>query len=854
MGILAFCKKRLTLNHGVVYLLCQFFQKGDIMKKKLILTVAASAVLVLAGCGGSTSSAQNTAIISGSQGAQGGLSGIANFMATSYDEKAKITAQLEGYALDNFLSGIPLYDSGSKVLYSNRLTIPASKYIPNFGFGVGYGTINSDMDAETNSAWKRYYHTYETEEPSTFNYMNSSDSVTADMYSYFADAYYGTRLNAAKDGYEWYSSLASEMPIALNADKATGLATKWRVKVHANDSKYVYNTLSSVAAVKAFAGRKIALADYLTPFKLMCDNNWYRANSDLASPTSGFKGVASYVIAKSAGRTPSWDNVGIQINEAESSIDFEFVSAKSQFYAMYNLGSSLFSPVPEDFITAIGGAANYGKSLTIDSVLSVGTYVLEAWDQGVDIVFKKNPLYFNSSMTSIAGQKVSIYTAAQSDSTYIIKLFEQGGIDAAGLPTKDYIEKYASDPRLRQTLGDTVWKMQTNSCTKDQWVKLFGTQGTISPHSSESDYWDVKPIMSNHNFLNGLYYAVDRKGLCEVNGRNPAQGFLADAYMSDPEKNVAYRDTDAAKAVLANRSPETYGFDKEAAKAYFKKAIDEEIAKGDYAYGTEAAPTVITIQMMYQTQSQINNEGSTLAGYFQDAFNAIDPRIQLKVNTYTGTNWYDVYYSACMTGDFDLSFASISGNTLDPLSFMNVLCSDNRSEFTLSWGPDTSVTSSSIQYDGYNWSYDALFSAACNGAVVEDGAEAQLITFTDVSKPEVYTDTDKKEYAKMTVKGTIKKFAGVEVTLQSFTYCDGATGTVVGASDFDVDPVVYTDNGDGTISFVAQLKRIFAANKYVGQTDYDEIYMYYNLTINGASSVISQVFGYCNCPNHGVAA
>ena len=57
---------------------------------------------------------------------------------------------------------------------------------------------------------------------------------------------------------------------------------------------------------------------------------------------------------------------------------------------------------------------------------------------------------------------------------------------------------------------------------------------------------------------------------------------------------------------------------------------------------------------------------------------------------------------------------------LDPLGFMEVLKSDNTSGFTLNWGPDTSsMEEDKIIYDGKEWSFDGLWTAATKGAIVE---------------------------------------------------------------------------------------------------------------------------------------
>ena len=83
-----------------------------------------------------------------------------------------------------------------------------------------------------------------------------------------------------------------------------------------------------------------------------------------------------------------------------------------------------------------------------------------------------------------------------------------------------------------------------------------------------------------------------------------------------------------------------------------------------------------------------------------------------------------------MAGKFDIGFGSISGNSYDPLNFMEVLKSDNSSGYTLNWGCDTNVCDgSSIIYDGKSWSFDALWTAADQGAYVVDGENSPTCSF-----------------------------------------------------------------------------------------------------------------------------
>lgn len=135
--------------------------------------------------------------------------------------------------------------------------------------------------------------------------------------------------------------------------------------------------------------------------------------------------------------------------------------------------------------------------------------------------------------------------------------------------------------------------------------------------------------------------------------------------------------------------------------------------------------------------------GEEIASYIEKAFNddaVCGGAVKLTVVNHDGTSDYtDVYYKHLMVGQYDLGFGSISGNTLNPLNFFEVLKSDNSSGFTLNWGADTSVVSDDLGYDGKFWSFDGLWTAANVGGVFEDGVEVDSIS-SEATDIEVATD------------------------------------------------------------------------------------------------------------------
>jgi len=712
---------------------CRKWQKEKmLMKNKTasLFLVATFAALALTSCGAKSTSSTGSA--SGTSASNSGAAdpvaanGQIDYSTASYGEKTKILAALEKYAMDNHLAGVPLVDDGGLELFNTRVTLPTRTYVTNYGFGTQYATITSPMNStqEPTSAWQSYFHSWTTTDTGDFNGMDAQGSDVADFQAMFAATLYDTKLDDDKEGYHWVNALATQKPVALNdageEDATLKTSKKWRVYVHADESKYVYNTASSKYA--AYAGRQIALEDYITPYRLTLQNGWYRA-TDLKSDSMGFAGVAEYQDAyKKDPATAKWDDVGIQANTAKKAIDFTFLSSKTQFNAMYGVADPTYSPFPQAFYDAVGNkdfakvGTNSDPYQDVDNVLTTGVWVPTYWEVGKTLAFKKNDKYFDADSINMAGQKISVYADVETAFPHFI----DGSLDACGIPTADF-DTYKNDTRAVKTLGSTVMKLNNVACTKDQWNALFGPNGTVYPHAANYTGYTVKPMMSNKNFLDAVYFAMNRNEWAKASGHNAAMGFLSDAYMVDPESGVGYRYSKEGKAVLADRSPETNGYSVELAGKLFKKAADEEIAAGNYKAGD-----TITINTTFMYKTNVDNIGKYIQKWIKAAWDASGvTNLNLVWNCTIGGPTYMDAYNLIDRGETDFMYGAIQGSALDPLNIMNVCCTDNRGGLTLNWGKNTADPDKALVYDGKYFSFDALWSTSQKLTTCTAGAESK---------------------------------------------------------------------------------------------------------------------------------
>ena len=737
--------------------------------------------------------------------ANGGYNFASSTGPEAIAKRTEILGSLEKYAMDHHLTGITLFENGGYVKYSERVNLPTENYVTGYGFGLlSEGTLaNDSISHENNPAHKMYLHSGTSQDPRTINSRNNTGSQVSDLEGYISSSFWGTKLNSTRTQYEWYPVLAKDTvtydgtttpftrPIPVfNGQEVkpgqvdpnpTGLYDTWRIYLKTGNSvKYRYNGASWGTE---FDGRQVVKEDYEFAYRLLLtgSHNLKRGAEMAGDQTYGIVGAHKYFLntkeASDEGALAIWNaykesgDLGIKVGTDVTNGDFiqlRILNPIDRFTAMYTFSSNLLTPMPEEFISTIGsgsvkvGATRYGdfnnnttapsghRDAIVDYVLSVGPYMLEAWDKEQAIVFKKNDQWTNDpGRYNIAGVKILIIDSSQS-STKIYERFNLGDLDSTGIPQK-YLDVEVGKPRVYETKGDSTFKLNVNSCDQETWTDLFGPQGKIAKNSK----WTVKPWMSNDNFLKGLFYSINRKEFAANRGVKPSINYFSDAYLTDPENGISYNDSQAHKDAVAayevydSDGNSTFGYSYDKAVSCFRQAVTELLNDhpDKISYGTVDNPFEIEINISWMYPTDQDDYGNAIAKYFTDAFNdtrVCDGLIKLVVDQpRPSDDWMDVYEHKMMIGQFDLGFGAISGNTYNPINFLEVLKSDNSSTFTLNWGPDTSKVSSKnpLIYDDKLWSFDGLWSVANYGGILHDGENAKIAErcyLEPPSKDEVY--------------------------------------------------------------------------------------------------------------------
>lgn len=683
--------------------------------------------------------------------------GVFNFTQLSKADRTVLTGIVERYLVTTGLSGITLYESGAYVMYNERITLGSENYIPGYGFGVlAEGAITADLESETNPAWKRYYHTYETSNPNHMLYWDDQGQQVGDLYSYIGASYFETFMSPTKDSYIWVGSLSKdERPVAIDPD-ANGNSTKWKIAIRTGADGLKYNTLSTIESRAAYNNRGVEAEDYLIPYMVLLNqhNALYRGSEAAAnaSKTISIKGIADYFNATKntealydADLFHQYVSLDVVEEDGQWYLVWENNEKTSPFDAMYYIAGNLYSPLPASFIELVGlenmFSHNTDKTETpVDNSLSLGAYTCESWGES-EIVFKKNPNYVDAdNKYSIEGVHIKILPGIQTDVDLAIKEFLAGNLDSASLTENYLTSTYMNDPRTRRAVGGSNFKLNVNACTPEVWAKYFGVNGSIV-QTQEEDYWDLKPLMSNIHFIRGLSYGLDRRAVAEAFGVIPSVSYLGSTYMADAEAGLSYNLTEEhAHAIELLTTDTVDGYSLELARDYFKMALMECEAAGTITPGTIENPTILTIEIAWMYVSMEETYHSVVKQCWEQAFNddsVTGGLYELNIEfCCEATEYTWVYFEKLMPGQFDIGFGSISGNTYNILDYFTVLSADPDMSggFTLTFGPDTnSATEDLIIYNGMRWSFDAILTAANTTGIVKDGINVHAYDIVDDS-------------------------------------------------------------------------------------------------------------------------
>ena len=386
--------------------------------------------------------------------------------------------------------------------------------------------------------------------PTTFNYL----------LDYYADN--TAVITNLVDGLLENDSYGNLVP-ALAEDwsvSTDGLIYTYKLR---KDAKWYTADGEEYAPVKA--------QDFVTGIKYAADNKGQAM--DLIQ--SSIKGLNDYV----TGVTNDFSTVGVK---ALDDYTVEYTLTRPEPYWNSKTTNSILFPVNEEFLKSKD--KEFG-TLTPDSILYNGPYLLKDFTSKSSIEYVKNPHYYDHDKVTIEKVKLAYFDGSDQEMT--IRNFESGAYSLAGVYPNS--SSYAKTKEKYQ--DNIVYSLQD----KTSWYFNFNVNRKAYNHTAKTSDQQKKSTQTailNKNFRQALNFAIDRTTYsAQSNGQEAASKTLRNTLVPPTFVQVGdktFGEVTASK--LVNYGTEWTGinladaqdgyFNKEKAQAKFAEAKKELEAQG----------------------------------------------------------------------------------------------------------------------------------------------------------------------------------------------------------------------------------------------------------------------------------
>lgn len=386
--------------------------------------------------------------------------------------------------------------------------------------------------------------------PTTFNYL----------LDYYADN--TAVITNLVDGLLENDSYGNLVP-ALAKDwsvSSDGLTYTYKLR---KDAKWYTADGEEYASVKA--------QDFVTGIKYAADNKGQAM--DLIQ--NSIKGLNDYV----TGVTNDFSTVGVK---ALDDYTVEYTLTRPEPYWNSKTTNSILFPVNEEFLKSKD--KDFG-TLTPDSILYNGPYLLKDFTSKSSIEYVKNPHYYDHDKVTIEKVKLAYFDGSDQEMT--IRNFESGAYSIAGVYPNS--SNYAKTKEKYQ--DNIVYSLQD----KTSWYFNFNVNRKTYNHTAKTTDEQKKSAQTailNKNFRQAINFGIDRTAYsAQSNGEEAASKTLRNTLVPPTFVQVGdktFGEVTASK--LVNYGTEWSGinladaqdayFNKEKAQAKFAEAKKELEAQG----------------------------------------------------------------------------------------------------------------------------------------------------------------------------------------------------------------------------------------------------------------------------------
>lgn len=486
---------------------------------------------------------------------------------------------------------------------------------------------------QSGSDTKTYSSTF-SGNPTTFNYLLD---YYADNTAIITNLVDGLLEN---DNYgNLVPSLAEDWSVSSD-----GLTYTYKLR---KDAKWFTADGEEYAPVKA--------QDFVTGIKYAVDNK----SQAIDLIQNSIKGLNDYI----TGADSDFSKVGVKAIDDQT---VEYTLVRPEPYWNSKTTNSILFPVNEEFLNSKG--KDFG-TLSPDSILYSGPYLLKDFTSKSSIEYVKNPHYYDHDKVSIEHVKLAYFDG--SDQELTIRNFESGAYSIAGVyPNSSNFAKTKEKYK-----DNIVYSLQD----KTSWYFNFNVNRKAYNHTSKTTDEQKKSTETavfNKNFRQAVNFALDRTAYsAQSNGEEAASKTLRNTLV--PPTFVQVGDKTFGEVVaskLVNYGTEWSGINlADAQDAYFnKEKAQTKFAEAKKELASQGVTFPIHLDVAVDQTSKNAVTGMNSVKQTLESVLGAD-NIVIDVQQLSTDDFNNVAFLAPTPADrdYDLNFDGWVGDYQDPSTYLN---------------------------------------------------------------------------------------------------------------------------------------------------------------------------------------
>ena len=395
--------------------------------------------------------------------------------------------------------------------------------------------------------------------------------------------------------------------------------------------------------------------DFVTGIKYAVDNK----SQAIDLIQNSIKGLNDYI----TGADSDFSKVGVKAIDDQT---VEYTLARPEPYWNSKTTNSILFPVNEEFLNSKG--KDFG-TLSPDSILYSGPYLLKDFTSKSSIEYVKNPHYYDHDKVSIEHVKLAYFDG--SDQELTIRNFESGAYSIAGVyPNSSNFAKTKEKYK-----DNIVYSLQD----KTSWYFNFNVNRKAYNHTSKTTDEQKKSTeiaVLNKNFRQAVNFALDRTAYsAQSNGEEAASKTLRNTLV--PPTFVQVGDKTFGEVVaskLVNYGTEWSGINlADAQDAYFnKEKAQAKFAEAKKELASQGVTFPIHLDVAVDQTSKNAVTGMNSVKQTLESVLGAD-NIVIDVQQLSTDDFNNVAFLAPTPSDrdYDLNFDGWVGDYQDPSTYLN---------------------------------------------------------------------------------------------------------------------------------------------------------------------------------------